>query len=100
MKNNNKFLLSYKRLNVLITGTTGFKGAWLAYWLNNLGANITGVSLKPEKNSILFKSLKLEKKIKQYYLDICNYNNINNIIKKEKPDIIFHLAAQSIVQVL
>ena len=97
MKNNNKFLLSYKRLNVLITGTTGFKGAWLAYWLNNLGANITGVSLKPEKDSILFKSLKLEKKIKQYYLDICNYNKINNVIKKVKPDIIFHLAAQSIV---
>ncbi len=97
MKNNNKFLLSYKRLNVLITGTTGFKGAWLAYWLNNLGANITGVSLKPEKDSILFKSLKLEKKIKQYYLDIGNYNNINSVIKKVKPDIIFHLAAQSIV---
>ena len=97
MKNNNKFLLSYKGLNVLITGTTGFKGAWLTYWLNNLGANITGVSLKPEKDSILFKSLKLEKKIKQYYLDICNYNKINDVIKKVKPDIIFHLAAQSIV---
>ena len=91
MKKKNIFLSSYKRLNVLITGTTGFKGAWLAFWLNNLGANITGVSLKPEKNSILFKSLNLENKIKQYYLDITNFKKLNNVIKKEKPDIIFHL---------
>ena len=93
----NKFLLNYKKLNVLITGTTGFKGAWLAYWLNNLGAKVKGVSLKPEKNSILFKSLKLENKIKQHYIDITNFKKLNNVIRKEKPDIIFHLAAQSIV---
>ena len=96
MKKKNIFLSSYKRLNVLITGTTGFKGAWLAFWLNNLGANITGVSLKPEKNSILFKSLKLQNKINQYYFDIANFKKIDNVIKKNKPDIIFHLAAQSL----
>ena len=97
MISKNKFLLSYKKLNVLITGTTGFKGAWLAYWLNNLGAKVIGVSLRPEKNSILFNSLKLKKKIKQYYLDITDFKKLNNVIKKEKPDLIFHLAAQSIV---
>ena len=97
MKNNNSFLKSYKNLRVLITGTTGFKGAWLSFWLNEIGAKVVGVALKPEKNSVLFKSLKLDKKIQQYYFDITNFKKLNEIIKKKKPDIIFHLAAQSIV---
>ena len=97
MKKNNKFLLSYKNLRVVVTGTTGFKGAWLAYWLHSIGAKVTGISLKPERDSILFKSLRLNKKINQFYLDITNYNKLNEIIKKIKPDIVFHLAAQSIV---
>ena len=88
---------TYRNLKVLITGTTGFKGSWLAHWLTEFGAQVVGVSLKPEKNAILFKSLRLNQKINQYYIDISNFNKINEIIKKEKPDIIFHLAAQSIV---
>ena len=97
MKSKNKFLLSYRKLNVLITGTTGFKGSWLAFWLKSLGANVIGISLKPEKESILFDTLKLNTKIKQYYLDITDFRKLNDVIKKEKPDLIFHLAAQSIV---
>lgn len=97
MNHNNLLLKDFKNLKVLVTGTTGFKGAWLAYWLNNLGAKVSGVSLKPEKDSILFKSLNLNKKIKQHYININNFNKINNLVKQIKPDIIFHLAAQSIV---
>ena len=97
MKNKNSYLKSFKNLKVLITGTTGFKGSWLAFWLKDLGANIVGVALKPEKDSLLFKNLNLEKKIKQYYFDICNFKKLNYVIKKERPDIVFHLAAQSIV---
>ena len=97
MKLNNSYLKNYKNLKVLVTGTTGFKGAWLANWLSILGAKVIGVSLKPEKGSILFNCFKLNKKIKQYYTDIKNFKNLNEIIKKNKPDIIFHLAAQSIV---
>ena len=93
----NSFLKSYKNLKVIITGSTGFKGAWLSYWLQELGAKVVGIGLKPEKGSIIFTSLNLNKKIKQYFVDIKNFNKINSIIKKEKPDIIFHLAAQSIV---
>ena len=81
----------------MITGSTGFKGAWLANWLLMLGAKVVGVGLKPEKDSIIFSSLELNKRINQYFVDIKNFNKINHIIKKEKPDIIFHLAAQSIV---
>ncbi len=87
----------YRNLKVLITGSTGFKGSWLCFWLNLLEARVVGVGLKPEKDSIIFKKLKLEKKIKQYYLNIVDFKKLNKIIKKEKPDIIFHLAAQSIV---
>ncbi len=94
MKN---ILNKYKGVKVLVTGSTGFKGAWLSFWLNLAGAKVIGVGLKPEKGSIIFTSLKLKKKIEQFYLDIDDFKKINNLIKKKKPKIIFHLAAQSIV---
>ena len=81
----------------MITGSTGFKGAWLSHWLLNLGAKVTGIGLPAEKDSILFKELNLNKRMKQYVFDISNFNNVNDVTKKEKPDLIFHLAAQSIV---
>ncbi len=93
-----KKLSSYKNLKVLVTGSTGFKGSWLCLWLDLLGAKVVGVGLKPEKESILFKGLKLDKKINQFYIDINDVKKLNLIIKKTKPDIVFHLAAQSIVQ--
>ena len=94
MKN---IIKNYKNIKVLITGSTGFKGAWLSYWLSNLGAKVIGVGLPAEKDSILFKQLNLNKKISQNILDINNFTKINDLVKKEKPDLIFHLAAQSIV---
>ena len=93
----NNFLKLYKKKKILITGSTGFKGSWLSFWLYNLGAKIIGVGLKPEDGAILYKTLKIDKLINQYYFDITNFRKINNLIKKNKPDIIFHLAAQSIV---
>ena len=53
MKKNN-FLKIYKNKKVLITGSTGFKGSWLSFWLNNLGSNVIGAGLRPEKGAILF----------------------------------------------
>ena len=88
---------TYKNLKVVVTGSTGFKGSWLCFWLNLLGSKIVGIALKPEVGSIIFKKFNLNNKIKQYFIDIRNYKNLNSIIKKEKPDIIFHLAAQSVV---
>ena len=90
-------LQTYKNKKVLVTGSTGFKGAWLCFWLHLLGAKVIGVALKTEKGSIIFKEFSLGKKIKQYILDIRNFRKLNQIVKKEKPDIIFHLAAQSVV---
>ena len=54
---------------MLITGSTGFKGAWLAYWLKMLGAKVVGVGFKPEKDSVLFTKLGLNKSIKQYFFE-------------------------------
>ena len=97
MKKNISSLKNYRNLKVLVTGSTGFKGAWLCNWLILLGSKVIGVGLKPEKESIIFDALKINKKVSQYFVDIKNFDRINRIIKKEKPDIIFHLAAQSIV---
>lgn len=99
MKQNNNFLQSYKNLKVLVTGSTGFKGSWLCFWLHHLNAKVIGIGLKEKKDEIIYKSLKINKKIKQYYLNINNFEKLNRVIKKEKPNIIFHLAAQSIVSV-
>ena len=86
-----------KILKILITGNTGFKGTWLSHWLLNMGAKVVGVALPPEKNSVLFRELNLNRRVKQYFFDIKKFDKINQIVKKEKPDLIFHLAAQSIV---
>ena len=93
----NNFLSHYKGIKVLVTGSTGFKGSWLSYWLYILGADVIGIGHKPEKGSIIFNSLNLKKKIKQYYLNINDFKKIDRVIAKNKPKIIFHLAAQSIV---
>jgi len=87
----------YKNKKILITGSTGFKGSWLSFWLKKLGADVTGVALKPEKGSFIFNSLKLDKNIQQFYVDIKDRKKLSKIIKTIKPDIIFHLAAQSVV---
>ena len=90
----NKF---WKGKKVLITGNTGFKGAWLSIFLNLLSAKVYGYALKPEKQS-LFEILKMKKILKKnIFADIENFDILNNYIKKIKPEIIFHLAAQPLV---
>ena len=87
----------YKNKKVLITGATGFKGAWLCFWLQKLGAKIIGVGFNPNKNKNLFYQLELQKKIKLHLIDVRNFNEIKKIVKKTKPSIIFHLAAQPLI---
>ncbi len=88
----------WKNKKVLITGNTGFKGSWLTILLLEKKAKIIGISKKERKGLFLFNFLKLKNKISQYYLDIKNSKKIEKVIVKEKPDIIFHMAAQPIVR--
>jgi CDP-glucose 4,6-dehydratase len=88
----------YKGKKVLVTGHSGFKGAWMTQILLNFEAQIVGVSLRPETSPSLFDTLELEGKIKNYYSDIRDYQSLKEIFDTEKPEIVFHLAAQAIVR--
>ena len=88
----------WRNRSVFITGHTGFKGSWLSAWLIKLGANVIGISKDIPTNPSLFESLELEKKIVHYQFDLNDLNQIKTVLKKEKPDFIFHLAAQSLVR--
>ena len=89
----------WKGKKVIITGHTGFTGAWLTMNLNFFGAEVYGISLKPNTKPSLFEILKLKKKIKKnFFCDINDLKKINSLFKKINPDIIFHLAAQPIVK--
>ena len=87
----------YKNKKVLVTGATGFKGAWLCSWLNILGAKVSGIGYNPNQNKNLFYKLNLQKKIDLKIIDIRDYNSIFRFVKKVKPSIIFHLAAQPLI---
>jgi CDP-glucose 4,6-dehydratase len=87
----------YNGRNVLITGDTGFKGSWLALWLHNLGATVTGIGLDPKTFRDNYCACGLESVITHHTCDIRQYNEIQKIFAATKPDMIFHLAAQALV---
>ena len=89
----------WKNKRVLITGHTGFTGSWLTLLLSSKGAKLYGISknkLSKTKKS-LFYICNLNKLIKTNHIDICDFKSLYKKVNKIKPDIIFHLAAQSII---
>ena len=88
----------WKGKNVLITGHTGFKGSWLCLWLESMGANLFGLSLPPKTNPTLFEVANVQKGVKNYYGDIIDYGFVLSVLKKSQPQIIIHMAAQSLVR--
>ncbi|MFX1308513.1 MAG: CDP-glucose 4,6-dehydratase [Promethearchaeota archaeon] len=82
---------------VLITGHTGFIGSWLSIVLNELSADLIGYALPPYTRDDNFVVSNLKEKMVSIIGDIRDFDNLNSIVKKHKPDIIFHLAAQPIV---
>ncbi len=86
----------YRGKKVLITGHTGFKGSWLALWLHQMGADVIGYSLPPptEPNHIKFLTFEMVSVLG----DIRDLNKLNETFTNHKPDIVFHLAAQSLVR--
>ena len=87
----------YKGKRVLITGHTGFKGSWLTYLLDSIGAQITGYSLEPNTEPSLFNSLSFSKKFNSIIGDIRNKEKFKETIQNFNPEFIFHLAAQPLV---
>ena len=88
----------YKNKRILITGNTGFKGSWLSLWLSNLGANVLGYSIEqPVSQPNLYSVISLSRIIKTNNGDIRDFSSLKRTIKKFQPEIIFHMAAQSLV---
>jgi len=83
---------------VLVTGDTGFKGAWLSLWLTMLGARVVGMALPPERSDDLFPQLGLQEQILHEDCDIRDMDAVSAVFRKHQPDVCFHLAAQSLVR--
>ena len=82
---------------VLVTGHTGFKGAWLVNWLVGMGSHVCGYALAPEGESNLWVDLALEDSVESVIGDINDARKLNEVFQRFQPEIVFHLAAQSLV---
>ena len=87
----------YGDRRIIITGDTGFKGSWLALWLHNLGATVTGIGLNPKTSRDNYVVCGLDSVITHYSCDIRRYDKILEIFSAIEPEMVFHLAAQPLV---
>jgi len=88
----------WKGKKVLVTGHTGFKGSWLSLWLQNLKSEVVGISLDPPTNPSLFERAKVADGMISIREDIRNIDAVKSIFSEYRPEIVFHLAAQSLVR--
>jgi CDP-glucose 4,6-dehydratase len=84
--------------NVLITGHTGFKGSWLSLWLQNLGANVSGYALAPPTDPGLFEVAKVGDGMHSVQADMRDLASLEKVVGERQPEIIVHMAAQSLVR--
>ena len=88
----------WKNKKVLLTGHTGFKGSWLSIWLKKLGVELIGFSKDIPTEPSLFELAKVSENMKSITGDIRNFSVIQRIIQENQPEIIIHMAAQSLVR--
>lgn len=88
----------WKDKKVLITGHTGFKGAWLSLILTTWGSKVKGISLPPPTDTNLFSELQLSRVLDHQILDIRNFSELKRSVINFDPEIVFHLAAQPLVR--
>jgi CDP-glucose 4,6-dehydratase len=95
---NNHVEKAYHNRTVLITGATGFKGSWLAIWLLKLNAKVLGYSLEPRTPADNYTICGLSKHIRHINGNILDLEKLRGVFSQYKPEIVFHLAAQSLVK--
>jgi CDP-glucose 4,6-dehydratase len=84
---------------VLLTGHTGFKGSWLSVWLQGMGARIAGFALPPGPGPSLFELAAVAGRLEQsMYADIRSLDHVSELVDRFRPEIVLHLAAQSLVR--
>lgn len=88
----------FENKKVLVTGHTGFKGAWLSLWLLELGARVRGYSFDFSSHPNLFTEVGLQKRLEHEMGDVRDYSHLKQVFEEFKPEIIFHLAAQPLVR--
>lgn len=89
----------YRGRRVFVTGHTGFKGAWLVAWLRDAGAEVTGYALSPEPDRpALFEVARIGQGMRSIFADIRNLQELEHSLVAAAPEVVFHLAAQSLVR--
>lgn len=88
----------WKGRNVLVTGHTGFKGSWLCLWLDALGAKVTGLALDPPTQPNLFQQAAVASSIRSVLVDIRDFPRLKTAVGECRPEVIIHMAAQSVVR--
>jgi len=83
---------------VFLTGHTGFKGSWLSLWLQHMGAELTGFSLKAPTTPSLFELAKVSRGMQSITGDIRDVDSLKSSLKAARPEIVIHMAAQSLVK--
>lgn len=89
---------TYKGKKVLLTGHTGFKGAWLLAWLHRLGAQVKGYALAPEQDNDLYRLIQGDTLCDSVIADIRDKEKLAQVVHDFQPDFVFHLAAQPLVR--
>lgn len=88
----------WRQKKVLLTGHTGFKGSWLCLWLQHLGARVAGFSLPPPTSPSLFELAQIGQGMKTWNADVRDLPRLKEAVRAHEPEIIIHLAAQSLVR--
>ncbi len=91
-------LHSWNGRRVLVTGHTGFKGAWLCLWLARLGARVAGLALPPRTDRDVYVSAGVEAEVESIIADVRDADAVARAVRQTKPDVVFHLAAQPLVR--
>ena len=88
----------WKGRRVMLTGHTGFKGSWMAWWLHRMGAKLHGLALAPASQPALFDALGLGRFLVHQVADVRDPTAVAEAVRRSEPQVVLHLAAQALVR--